>query len=214
MATRQPSCILFDLGNVLVHISPPAFLQRLGLDTPDHRLFYQAHINEIVRQYECGNEDTDEFLSRLDSLFNKNAEESSRAARGHTISRDELRTAMLAVIGTPVEGMLELVARLGRSLPLGLLSNTNPLHYDWCMEHLPVLHHIPSHFLSYQLKSLKPDPRIFTRVVEGLQIAPGDIFYVDDIPENVEAGRRVGMNSYLFSGRERLEQDLREMGLK
>jgi len=213
MTARRPSIVLFDLGNVLVHIAPEAFLQRIGLDTPDNRRLYQARINKIVREYECGNEGTGIFLSRLESLLNDTQPERGQGTRRGAISHDDLRNAMLAVIGKPVAGMLELVTRLSGSVPLGLLSNTNPLHFDWCMEHLPVLQHIPSHFLSYQLQSLKPSARIFAQVVERLQIAPGDIFYIDDMPENVEAGRRAGLNSHLFFGRDGLERDLPAMDL-
>lgn len=213
MTTRRPSFLLFDLGNVLVHIAPEAFLRKLGLDSPDNRRLYQAHINEIVRQYECGNESTDVCLSRLESLLNDKKQERDGGTHRSTISRDDLRTAMRAVIGTPVTGMLELVIRLSGSVPLGLLSNTNPLHYDWSMEHLPALQYIPSHFLSYQMHSLKPSARIFALVVERLQIAPGNIFYIDDMPENVEAGRLAGLNSHLFRGLVELERDLSAMGL-
>jgi HAD superfamily hydrolase (TIGR01509 family) len=213
MMTQRPSFVLFDLGNVLVHISPEAFLQRLGLDTPDRRRFYQAHINEIVRQYECGNESTDQFLSRLELLLNGKEVETANGVRMRAIQRDEVRDAMLAVIGKPVEGMFELVAKLSGSVPLGLLSNTNPLHFDWSMEHLPVLRHISSLFLSYRLRSLKPDARIFDQVLTSLQVAPGSIFYIDDMPENVDAGKNAGLNSHLFRGREGLERELRQMGL-
>jgi HAD superfamily hydrolase (TIGR01509 family) len=210
---QRPSFVLFDLGNVLVHISPEAFLQRLGLDTPDRRRFYQAHINEIVRQYECGNESTDQFLSRLELLLNGKKGEIANGERKRAIHRDEVRNAMHAVIGKPVEGMLELVTGLSGAVPLGLLSNTNPLHFDWSMEHLPVLRHISSLFLSYRLRSLKPDPRIFEQVLTSLQVAPGSILYIDDMPENVQAGKNAGLNSHLFRGRDGLEQELRRLGL-
>ena len=213
MTTRRPSAILFDLGNVLVHISPEAFLQRLGLDTPENRRLYGVHVNEIVREYECGNESTNVFLSRLESLFNDAQPEGGAAPPRGTISREDLRDAMHAVIGKPVGGMFELVTRLHGVVPLSLLSNTNPLHYDWCMEHLPVLQLLSSHFLSYQLQSLKPSARIFAQVVERLQITPGDIFYIDDMAENVEAGRRAGLDSHLFLGLAELERALRATGL-
>jgi len=213
MTAQRPSFVLFDLGNVLVHISPEAFLQELGIDTPENRRFYQARVNEIVREYECGNDGTEEFLARLDRLFNNERGHTANNARIGVFSADDLRLAMLAVVGKPVQGMRELVARLRGPVPLGLLSNTNPLHYDWCMENLPVLQLIPSHFLSYKLGFLKPEARVFARVVETLRLPPGNILYIDDMPENIEAGRRAGLTCHLFLEHGRLEQELLVMDL-
>jgi putative hydrolase of the HAD superfamily len=208
-STNKPSVVLFDLGNVLVRIAPEAFLQKLGLDTPENRRFYQPHVTEIVRQYESGTDDTDEFLSKLDALFNGGRGEASGSPRGREFSPDDLRDAMLAIMQTPIEGMLELVTSLSNNVPLGLLSNTNPLHYEMCMNRYPALNHIHSHFLSYRLKALKPQPEIFSKVTKKMAVAPGEILYVDDLPENVEAGRNAGFNSYLFRGYHEFEQRLR-----
>lgn len=207
--TEKPSVVLFDLGNVLIRISPEAFLQNLGLDTPENRRFYQPHVTEIVRQYESGNDDTDDFLSKLDTLFNSRQAGAPHSSRLGRYSRDDFRDAMLAIMQTPIEGMLELVTTLSSAVPLGLLSNTNPLHYEMCMGRFPALHHIHSHFLSYRLKSLKPHPEIFAKVTNKMAVSPGDVLYVDDLPENVEAGRRAGFRSHLFRGHQEFQQELR-----
>ncbi len=113
---------------------------------------------------------------------------------------------MLSIIDRPIVGMEELVRALGVQLPLGLLSNTNPLHFDSCMVNLPALQYIPFHFLSYRLKSLKPDAKIFEETAKLLQLDTGDIFYINDLPENVDAARKVGLNCHLFVGPEELRE--------
>ena len=209
MAPVEPTFVIFDLGNVLVHIAPEAFLQTLGIDTPDNRTYYQKKITDIVKAYERGDETTNQFFARLDKLFNPPEASSSHRHGGNRVySADDFRRAMLAIIGRPVAGMEEIVRNLSARVPLGLLSNTNPLHFDSCMEHLASLQFIPSHFLSYRLKSLKPDAKIFEQAVELLQLDAGDIFYIDDIRENVDAARRVGLNGHLFVGFEDLRERL------
>jgi HAD superfamily hydrolase (TIGR01509 family) len=214
MATRRPAYVLFDLGNVLVHIHPGAFLQTLGISTPEERTYYQPRIIDTARKYERGEESTEQFMTRLDVLFNSPGDVRGRDQDGmKVLTSADFRRAMLAVIGQPIPGMEELVHRVAATVPLGLLSNTNPIHFDHCMETLRVLQIIPSYFLSYKLKSFKPEPRIFEQVLEILQLVPGDVLYIDDLPENVEAARAVGFDGCLFKGPRQLEMRLSELQL-
>lgn len=210
---QRPSFVLFDLGNVLVHIHPEAFLQLLGIDTPDNRRYYQSFVNAIVFEYERGETSTEQFLTSLEMLFNARDGEQAHHDRRQRIEREEIQRAMLAVIGQPVVGMEELVRRVASNVPVGLLSNTNPLHFDLCMNDLPSLRLIPNHFLSYRLKSLKPNPTIFREVVKILKLAPGDILYIDDMPQNIDGGRNVGLTCHLFDGREGLDAVLSQFDL-
>lgn len=204
---------MFDLGNVLVHILPEAFLKSLGIDSPENRIYYQKPITEIVQSYERGDDSTERFLENLGTLFNTRHTVIQPVEKNHAFSAGDYRRAMLSIIGQPMIGMDEIVRALGARVPIGLLSNTNPLHFDACLEHLAVLRFIPSHFLSYRLKSLKPQPEIFLQAIEFLQLDPGDILYIDDLPDNVEAGRKVGLNGQLFVGQEELRKQLISSGL-
>ncbi len=199
MIAQQPACMIFDLGNVLVHIHPAAFLKTLGIDSPENRRIFQRPITDAVKTYERGDETTEQFLRSLGELF-KTHPATRRDDGGEVFPSADLRKAMLAIIGRPVDGMEELVRSVSTKVPLGLLSNTNPIHFDSCLEHLAVLRFIPSHFLSYRLRSLKPEQAIFQKTIELTQLDPRDILYVDDIPENVEAARKAGLNAHLFVG--------------
>jgi HAD superfamily hydrolase (TIGR01509 family) len=213
MASRRPRIVIFDLGNVLVHIQPEAFLQTLGIDTPENRRYYQSKVVEIARQYERGEISTGQFLTYLDQLFNAREGDNRGLGGKKKFTEEEFRNAMLSVIGQPVAGMEDFVRRIAQVVPTGLLSNTNPLHFDFCMEHLSVLHFIPTHFLSYRLKSLKPNPGIYKQAAELLRLAPSDVFYIDDLPENVDAARGIGFISHLFVGPDELRERLSDVEL-
>ena len=147
MSSSQPGFVIFDLGNVLVYIHPEAFLQTLGIDSAENRRIYQKKVIDIVRTYERGEDSTEKFLDNLNSLFNVDDARSVQRGGNGRHSRDDFRRAMLSIIGRPVPGMEELVRSLSLKVPLGLLSNTNPLHFDACMESLRVLRFIPSRCL-------------------------------------------------------------------
>jgi putative hydrolase of the HAD superfamily len=202
------------MGNVLVHIDPAAFLRSLSIDTPENRARYQSSIVEIVRRYERGDDTTAKYLSNLDVLFNSR----DRAPDYHHggkeyFSQFDFRNAMLSIIGAPVAGMEQIVRHVGARLPIGLLSNTNPIHFEYCLQKFPVLRHIPSHFLSYQLRAFKPEPEIFARVIEKIPLPPGEILYIDDLAENVDAARTAGLVGHQFIGVKNIQQVFSDLKL-
>ena len=199
---KKPVVVLFDLGNVLVRIHPEAFLQTLGIDTPENRKVYSPKVIEIVKRYERGGDSTEQYLSRLEGLLNHGE---------FHFGREQIEKAMLSVIGKPLEDMEELVQRVAVGNRVGLLSNTNPLHYHLCLENLPVLRHIPVHFLSYQLLALKPEPAIYHAVVEAINLPAEEILFIDDIEENITAALGVGVQGIRFTDPATLEQELKSM---
>jgi HAD superfamily hydrolase (TIGR01509 family) len=213
MELRRPSFVIFDLGNVLVHIEPAAFLRSLSIDTHDNRDYYHSKVVDIVKRYERGDDSTETFFTKLDILFNGRGsmQQHHHGGKDH-YSLSEFRSATLSIIGAPVDGMEEIVRRVGASAHLGLLSNTNPIHFDYCLQTFRVLQFIPAHFLSYQLKAFKPEPEIFARVIERISLPPEEVFYIDDLIENVEAARSAGLLAHQFVGlkdTEKLFSDLK-----
>jgi HAD superfamily hydrolase (TIGR01509 family) len=203
---HRPSYVLFDVGNVLVHIEPAAFLQSLSIDTPENRSYYHSKVIDIVRGYERGDTSTEMFFAELDLLFNRSdAAPHHHGGKGY-FTPNELRSAMLSIVGKPVAGMEEIVRRVSDAVPIGLLSNTNPVHFEYCLQTFSVLKLIPSHFLSYELNAFKPEPEIFARVLGKVSLSPGDILYIDDLAENVEAARSAGLMGHQFVGVKNIEQ--------
>ena len=54
----------------------------------------------------------------------------------------------------------------------------------------------------------KPDPRIYEIAINRLGVAPAEIAFLDDVPENVDAARAAGIQAILFANNAQAIADL------
>jgi len=98
-----------------------------------------------------------------------------------------------------------------RGYPLFLLSNTNELHFSYIMEKFPVVHIFDEWILSFEVGAKKPSRRIYDAVFERMDIRPGEVFYIDDIPRYVEAAGFLGIRGMVFEDAGQLWRTLRRV---
>jgi HAD superfamily hydrolase (TIGR01509 family) len=108
------------------------------------------------------------------------------------------------------EALLRELKRRHRML---LLSNTNAIHFPYVQRNYPLLGHFDHMVLSYKLGVMKPDPGIYEEAVAQARCKAEECLFVDDVQENVDGARRVGLQSVRFEGAEQLRQDLAEAGV-
>jgi putative hydrolase of the HAD superfamily len=53
--------------------------------------------------------------------------------------------------------------------------------------------------MSNEVGLIKPDPAIFTTALDLLDVAPTQAIFIDDIAENVEAARALGITGLVHS---------------
>jgi putative hydrolase of the HAD superfamily len=70
-------------------------------------------------------------------------------------------------------------------------------------------HHIT---LSYEVRSIKPEPQIYEHCLNGLGLPAKDVLFLDDRPENIEGARRVGIEGIRFTSRDEILPQLRADG--
>jgi putative hydrolase of the HAD superfamily len=76
------------------------------------------------------------------------------------------------------------------------------------------LDHFDQVTFSCEMGVIKPQPEIYRRAIEGLQIAPTEGLFIDDRPENIEGARAAGLRVELFTTWEEFcKQDLARYGL-
>lgn len=108
--------------------------------------------------------------------------------------------------------MVGLVAAVRERVTVALLSNAT----DQLREHLA--HHdlveaFDVVFCSAELGMAKPDVAIYRHAADVLGVQPGECFFTDDRPENVDGARAADMHAEVFTGRAGLVARLRELGV-
>jgi glucose-1-phosphatase len=95
-----------------------------------------------------------------------------------------------------------------------VLSNTNDIHWRFVRERYPhVLEPFDGLMASHELRLEKPDAEIYRHVVRQSGFAPEEHLFIDDILENVEAARDVGMDAVFHTDSEALWRDFLARGL-
>ncbi len=87
---------------------------------------------------------------------------------------------------------------LGRERRLVLVSNTDVLHWKYLDRKYGLAKLFDGVVLSYRVGVVKPEPEIYKIALEKAGVTPGEAVFVDDIEENVEAARKLGMAGILY----------------
>ena len=116
----------------------------------------------------------------------------------------------------PNRKMVPLITQLVTSgYRLGILSNTCELHWQYIVNRYRLVRRAFSiTALSFKLGHLKPDPRIYAAAAELAGVAATEIFFVDDLIENVEAARKYGFDAVLYTDVPTLTSELRTRGVR
>ncbi len=90
---------------------------------------------------------------------------------------------------------------------LGLLSNTNPLHFDYVLKIFPILRTFDKWILSHEVGFKKPGVEIFKRAIEWANVDPPKILFIDDMKEHVEVAISLGIQGIHFISAEQLKKE-------
>jgi putative hydrolase of the HAD superfamily len=196
---------LFDMGGVLVELG--SLDELLGLDGISAEEFWPKWLaSPTVRALEGGAIEPAEFATRLVGELDL------------TIDADQVLERFAGFPRGLYPGAVELVedvrrARPERPIVVGLLSNTNKLHWE-SQPGASIMQELTDRpYLSYQLGVLKPDRAIFDHVVADLDMAADRILFIDDNQINVDGARAAGLQAELAKGPDEARSALTAVGV-
>ena len=195
--------IIFDLGRVLVH-----FDFKRGYRELETLCSYTAAeipkrvaSTDLVRRFETGLVEPADFVVEFSRLLGLHLEYDHFCRIWSSIFEQTLVPD-------------EMLQHLAERYRLVLLSNTNVIHFEMVRKAYPLLNHFHELVLSYEVKAMKPDPRIYREAVAKAGCRPEECFYTDDIPEYVEGANRYGIDAVVFQGMDRLRMEMRARGIE
>jgi putative hydrolase of the HAD superfamily len=110
--------------------------------------------------------------------------------------------------------MVEWAGRLQRAgVRTGILSNIGDCIGDGVVARLPWLAGFDHCVWSHALRTAKPDPAIYLQTAEALKTAVGNILFIDDRAENVDAAVKLEMQAVHYTTHAEFEREMRARGL-
>ena len=183
--------VVFDMGGVLLDYQPMKTCLRLADSPQDAEMIRRALFlaPEWEQKLDRGLIAEEEMLAVCQSRLPARAQREAAARIFADYHNDTL---------TPKPGMEWVVEDLYRQgFRVYLLSNTN-IRVHRFLHKLPGVYVFDGFLFSYQEKLLKPDPRIYQRLLEKFSLRAGECLFVDDMQPNVEVAVAVGLQGYCF----------------
>ena len=176
--------IIFDFGDIFVNLNKQKEIdefKKLGLDGPNEELL---QLNDL---FERGNISELEFIQGFQKYL-PNAD------------IHDIRKAWNSVIGEFPLYRLEFLQKLATKYRLFLLTNTDAMHISR-FEHMAGISFFSDFYqcfekvyYSYEMGMRKPQPEIFTHILNKHDLSPKRTLFVDDKKENTDAAASLGIN--------------------
>ncbi len=195
--------LVFDLGKVLVDFDYSIAARRiipLCSSPCDPVKFFTQHV-ALLENYELGKFTTEAFFNQM------------KAASGFSGKQEEFN-AFFADIFTPIQAMIDLQSELRKAkFPAYVFSNTNELAVEHIRRRFPFFSDFDAYVLSYEHGAMKPSARLYEIVERASGRRGGEVIYIDDRPENIEAGLARGWKGILHESPEATRAALQKFGI-
>ena len=193
--------VTFDLGRVMVRLDTSGekfggLMRAVGAE-PDKALgtFWNT---EEVQAFMTG------------KLFPADFHLAVRRRYGITHTFPEFAEAWCDLF-SPMPGMADLFTAVSQRCGIGILSDTDPLHWDRIRLVSPCVEIAARPTLSHLVGSLKPHPDMYRAAVDNAGVPAEHCLFIDDLQKNVDGARESGLEAVRFEGAEKLARDLAEM---
>lgn len=180
--------IIFDMGNVLLDYNPDVSLQQFCKS--DHAraiIKKELFLGEEWRQGDLGYITNEQ---RYEGVSKRVPEEY------HSELRQVVDHWDICMI--PLVGAKEFVNRMKEEgYHLFVLSNASTEFYQYFPRQFE-MEIFDGIVVSSDLHIVKPDVRIYQHLLTIYQLKAEECLFIDDVPVNIEASRKVGMNGFVF----------------
>ena len=196
--------IFFDIGGVLIDIHPERTYQYLS-DSADVEvsMVKESFPLDAHDQYERGimnNEDW--FITYKESL-----------PQPCCLKRSDFWNAWKLLLGEE-KNTVNILEALNKQYSIWLLSNTNPKHIQDEIEKrylFPSL--VNGAVYSFDVGVRKPEKEIYEIAMQRANANPQECLFIDDLLENIQAAKQIGIEGIHFISSEQLKQELVHLGI-
>lgn len=189
MKLLHPQAFIFDIGGVLIDFDFDMFARKIARGNPAlMRLANLLRTDLSLVEAEAGKmTGKDYFIEKIRPL-------------APDWSYDDFVHAWAAVLTPNNDGQMLFRAVQRAGYPVFFLSNATEYNVDAMNFKFPNFLNQPNEcFVSCRMGTVKPDLAIYEAVGRQINIGASHCLFLDDVQENVDAARKAGMLSLLYS---------------
>jgi putative hydrolase of the HAD superfamily len=189
--------IIFDYGNVIFLLDFKKLRdgwKSLSIADPD--TFFSHGVQEpIFDKFDRGLVTVTEFRDFIRDKIGKT-----------DLTDEEIDAAWNSLLLGVDEGTHDMLAELNKKYRTFLLSNINPIHYEYIMNYLKDEfgfenndHLFEKTYYSHLIGIRKPDKAIFEKVLTENGLNPEETLFIDDIATNLEPAKALGIQTFMMT---------------
>lgn len=196
--------VFMDLGNVLVGVNEKKaiklFADEFGIKEEKIK---KVSDSELEQDFADGKIDMEEYIQELNNFFTNSNKE-------FTFSR------LLEIWESPftkIDSTERILEQLLGQTRVFALSNTNPLHIAAVKSNFPgLLEKFQKKIYSYDAGASKPKKEIYEYALDVADARANNSIFIDDLEENVEGAKKVGIQAHQYQNEKELIKFLRKHG--
>ncbi|MCC8409066.1 HAD family phosphatase [Mucilaginibacter sp. UR6-1] len=203
--------IIFDYGNVIFNISFEKAQQawsELGISNSGD-FFGHLKQDAIFDAFDRGEITAAQFRNRIREITGDNK-----------LTDAQIDKAWNGMLIGVAEGTHDLLLQLKDKYRTFLLSNINAIHYEFIMNYLEKEfgfigndHLFEKTYYSHLTGKRKPEPGIFEQVLQENGLKAEETLFIDDSPQHLEAANKLGINIFLMTAPDTLQDYFKRNGL-
>jgi len=204
MSTQKYKTLIFDLGNVIIDISPKNacdYWAEIRKRKPEE-LYVAFPFDETYAKFERGEITPETFRKYVSKCLNI------------TLSQKEFDEGWKRILIKLLGNIAELLQKLKETYRIVALSNTNEIHVPmWLEMCTPILPYFEKIFSSNEIGFRKPEHDSFQCVLDYLQIHPNEVVFLDDNYQNILTAENIGMKVIHVESYDQMVKELEKIGI-
>lgn len=196
--------IIFDIGNVLTVFGWKDFIHSFGFSKETEERVGKATVDNP-------------FWHEFDKGFLNDEEMLEGFIRNDPSVEKELRQIYVSLHGivTRADYAIPWIQALKKAgYQVLVLSNFSDKVKRDNSDALDFLEYVDGGILSYKDGVIKPDPAIYSLLLERYQLKPEECVFLDDMQTNLDAAAEFGIHTILFRNYEEAREELKRLGVE
>lgn len=196
--------IVFDLGNVLLKYDPKGYMESLGYDKETvsdlMKLIFHGIEWKLADQGLLSNDQLIEIYQLKAPQYFREINYVMENWHQH-LSLLEESTVLFQEV-------------LDKGYNVYILSNYPEYKFMDMWERTPIFHKAHGSVISYQIKLTKPSKEIYRHLLEKYALDPDETIFLDDLQENINGAKKVGIHGIRFRDAAQVRQELKAYGVE